>query len=77
MAYQAAVLAVGVPKMEVLLGLFGLVFVFLIDLVEEQGGLSLPSSQKRILHFAWYDFLVLLIILLGAFGQQQFIYFQF
>ena len=76
-AYQAAVIAVGVPKSEFVLGLLGLLFVTVVDSVQERGGLSLPHGSARFLRFAWYDLLILLIILLGAFGQQQFIYFQF
>ena len=76
-AYQAAVIAVGVPKSEFALGILGLLFVAAVDFVQERGGLRLPQGSTRLLRFAWYDLLILLIILLGAFGQQQFIYFQF
>ena len=76
-AYQAAVVAVGISKSEFVLSVLAVVFVVGVDLVAERGGISVSTPRRRLLRFAWYDLLILLTLLLGAFGQQQFIYFQF
>jgi len=76
-AYQAAVVAVGISKGEFVLSVLAVVFVYGVDLFIERGGLEVTTPRLRILRFAWYDLLILLTLLLGAFGQQQFIYFQF
>jgi D-alanyl-lipoteichoic acid acyltransferase DltB (MBOAT superfamily) len=77
LAYQSTVVAVGIGKSEFLLSLLAVVFVYAVDLFVERGGLEVNTPRRRILRFAWYDLLILLTLLLGAFGQQQFIYFQF
>jgi len=77
--YQSSVVAVGVGKTEVVLSVLAIVFVQVHDMVVEFGGERLEANtpRRRLLRFAWYDLLILLILLFGAFGQQQFIYFQF
>ena len=75
--YQAVVFAVGVPKWDLGLALLGLVMVFALDWWAERRDQTVPAPTNRLLRFIWFDFLVLYTLLLGAHGQQQFIYFQF
>jgi len=76
-AYQAAVVAVGIGKFEFVLSLAAVAVVWFADLATELGPPKIDTKRRRLLRFAWYDLLVILMLLLGAFGQQQFIYFQF
>jgi D-alanyl-lipoteichoic acid acyltransferase DltB (MBOAT superfamily) len=76
--YQASVIAVGIPKMEFILSILAVAFVIAADLFAEWGPATNTRDRRaRIMRFAGYDLLVLMIILFGAYGQQQFIYFQF
>lgn len=76
--YQTSVLAVGIPKMEFVISIFAIACVLGVDSMTEWRTETRPLGRRaRLLRFAWYDLLVLIILLFGAYGQQQFIYFQF
>ncbi|MCP4872814.1 MAG: MBOAT family protein [Proteobacteria bacterium] len=76
--YQDVVVAVGVGKVEFLGSIVALLFVQAYDMkVEFRPAPATLTRRQRFLRFVWYDALILAMLLFGAYGQQQFIYFQF
>jgi len=75
--YQSLVVAIGLTPFEFVLSLALVAFVWLRELGEEEGWPNLKTRHAQVLRLAWNDALILATILLGFYGQQQFIYFQF
>jgi len=72
----ALVLSVGGTRLDFVLSVVGIGYVLVSDLCEE----ILPQSLRDAplaSRMAYYDLLVLGMLLFGVFGQSQFIYFQF
>lgn len=75
--YQQMVVAVGMTPTEFALSLALVVFVWLRELAQEYDWPAIPGRRGQVLRLAWNDALILFTVLFGAYGQQQFIYFQF
>jgi len=75
--YQQLVVAVGMTSPEFVLSLALVVFVWVRELAQEHDWPKIPGRRGQVLRLAWNDALILFTVLFGAYGQQQFIYFQF
>ena len=75
--YQQLVVAVGMTSTEFVLSLALVVFVWVRELAQEHDWPKIPGRRGQVLRLAWNDALILFTVLFGAYGQQQFIYFQF
>ncbi len=68
---------VGVSRFDFALSVGLVAFLFLAELAVEQGWSERWLDRWALLRLVGYDALVLAVLLLGVFGQTQFIYFQF
>jgi alginate O-acetyltransferase complex protein AlgI len=68
---------VGVSRFDFVASLLLVVFLYAAELVIEQGWHETKLGKRPVARMIWYDLLVMACLLLGVFGQTQFIYFQF
>ncbi len=75
--YQQLVVAVVFTTTEFMLSLVLVLFVWFRELAQEYDWPVIGGRRGQALRLAWSDALILFTVLFGAYGQQQFIYFQF
>ena len=74
---QTVIHCVGVTRVEAALCVALVLFVIASDLFLENARFEAITWRRRVLRLAWFDALVVITLLLGAYGPQQFLYFQF
>ncbi len=75
--YQDLVSAAGVTPFEFAASVALIAFVWLREWAEERGWPHLEGRRGQVMRLAWNDALIIVTVLFGAYGQRQFIYFQF
>jgi D-alanyl-lipoteichoic acid acyltransferase DltB (MBOAT superfamily) len=75
--YDLVVLPTSISQNEMVLSFAAVGVLLISDWLQEQGRVARYAAQRPWLQRVWYNALVFGCLLLGVFGKEQFIYFQF